>query len=68
MEESCPVLSSACRVCGYEEFRFAGLQWLPISTIQKMGGTPRFVDPEKPETAAVKLYICAQCGNSFIEI
>ncbi len=66
MEE--PHLTAVCRVCGQQEFKYVGLQWLPISMIIKMGGTPRSVDPEKPDRAAVKLFICQRCGNSYIEV
>ena len=68
MEDQRRTPAAVCRVCGHQEFKYAGLQWLPIKLIIKMGGTPRSVDPDKPDKAAVKLYICLECGNSYIEL
>jgi hypothetical protein len=68
MEEQRPTLTTVCRVCGHNEFRFVGLHWLRIATILRMGGTPHLVDPNKPEYAAVKFYVCGRCRNGYIDI
>jgi DNA-directed RNA polymerase subunit M/transcription elongation factor TFIIS len=68
MEEQQPTVAAVCRVCGHKEFHFAGLRWLRISTILRMGGTPHLIDPQKPDYAAVKFYVCARCRNGFIDL
>jgi hypothetical protein len=67
MEEPCPILEAVCTACGHNQFRFVGFQWMRISTIMRMGGTPHLVDPEKPEQAAVRFYVCIRCKNGHIE-
>ena len=57
-----------CRVCGHDNFKFVGYQWLPITTILRLGGTPIFVDPAKPDMGAVELYTCLWCGNSYVKV
>ena len=68
MEEKHPTLAVVCRVCGHNEFRYAGLHWMRIVTILKMGGTPHLIDPERPDHAAVKFYVCTHCHNGFIDL
>jgi DNA-directed RNA polymerase subunit M/transcription elongation factor TFIIS len=68
MQEPTPTLTTVCRVCGHNEFRYVGLYWLRIATILKLGGTPHLVDPEQPDQAAVKFYVCTRCRNGFIDV
>jgi hypothetical protein len=68
MEEKQPTLAVVCRVCGHKEFRYVGLHWLRIATILRMGGTPHLIDPERPDYAAVKFYVCKRCHNGFIDL
>ena len=67
-DEKCTAPGVRCRVCGHDDFRFVGYQWLPVTTILRLGGTPSFIDPEKPDMGAVELFVCMWCGNSLIKL
>ncbi len=67
-QEQSTATQGRCRVCGHNNFKFVGYQWLPISTIVRLGGTPVFVDPARPDKGAVELYSCLWCGNSYVKV